>query len=157
MIRFSKKFLIIYNGIFFILFFIILLFNIMIFLNIDKISKYYIIHETKEKRFIEYYPNLIFLDYNSLFSKYFAYKEYELFCYCNNITNYRIYDKKLCLTSDHCDPSFHLLKENYQIKFFSIWNKKIIYDNKKIYILFYEIIQKKIYSYDGFWIIFFKV
>ena len=151
MIRFSKKFLIIYNGIFFILFFIILLFNIMIFLNIDKISKYYIIHETKEKRFIEYYPNLIFLDYNSLFSKYFAYKEYELFCYCNNITNYRIYDKKLCLTSDHCDPSFHLLKENYQIKFFSIWNKKIIYDNKKIYNFFQGINSKgvcdSIYKY----------
>lgn len=142
MITFSKKFLLIYNGIFFILFFIILLYTIKIFCNINKYTEFYIIHETKENRFIEYYPNIIFLDYYDFLLKEFAYKEYELFCYCNNLTNYRIYDKKLCLTSDHCDPSFHLLKENYNLKFFSIWNKKRIYDNKQIYNFFQGINSK---------------
>ena len=104
-----------------------------IFIILD--NEYYITHETKEKRYIEYYPNISFVSKEEkIKSKKFSYKEYEFFCYCKNNTNYRVYNKSICLSSKECDPHFKFLIDNYKFKYLYIWNKqKIIINNKQTY------------------------
>ena len=135
MVSYSNSFLITYNIIFFITS-IYLYYDIVInFCYVNTNKHYFIIHEVKEKRYIEYIPKIILCSKDkNIPAKEFAYKNYEIFCYCKNNTNYRVYNKSLCLSSKECDPHFKFLIDNYKFKYLYIWNKqKIIINNKQTY------------------------
>ena len=137
MINYSDSFLITYNIIFFIISIYLYydIFNNFWYVNSNK--KYFIIHEVKEKRYIEYIPKIILCSKDkNIPSKEFAYKNYEIFCYCKNNTNYRVYDKNLCLTSKECSLDFQFSKNNYELKYLSIWKKQKIKNIKQKYNFF---------------------
>ena len=96
---------------------------------------FYIYHETNDKRYIDYYPNvLLSLNEEKNFPlKYFTFNNYELFCFCKNDTKFRIFDLNFCFTSKECDSNIQITPKNYKINYLSKWNKKKIYDNKQRY------------------------
>ena len=121
MVEFSEKFLFVYNIIFCIMFIIL---NFLIYQNISKLDKrkeYYIVNETIDKRFIEYIPNFSFVSENeNINPNLFSYKIFDLYCFCKNNTDFRVFDKNLCLTSKECDKKFHFLKNKYKVGYLSI-------------------------------------
>ena len=143
MINFSDRFLFIYNIIFFIISIYIYYDIFKNFCYVNSQKHYFIIHEIKEKRYIEYIPKIILCPkQENTPSKEFAYKDYELFCYCKNNTDYRVYDKNLCLTSKECSQDFLFSKKNYELKFLSIWKKQKIKNIKQKYNFFQGINNK---------------
>ena len=137
MVSYSNSFLITYNIIFFITS-IYLYYDIVInFCYVNTNKHYFIIHEVKEKRYIEYIPKIILCSKDENISpKEFAYKDYNIFCYCKNNKNYRVYDKNLCLTSKECSHDFQFSKQNYKLKYLSIWKKQKIKNIKQKYNFF---------------------
>ena len=134
MINYSDGFLIIYNIIFFIISIYIYYDIIINFWYVNTNKDYFIVHEVKEKRYIEYIPKINLCSKNdNIPSKEFAYKDYEIFCYCRNNTNYRVFDKNLCLTSKECSKDLQFSKNNYELKKLSIWNKQKINNKKQKY------------------------
>ena len=151
MIKYSKRFLFIYKAILYISFFLLLnLISIKFFylFTDNDYIKYYINHEIEEKRYIEYYQKIEIIPKNSYYYyKVFAYREYDLFCYCKNNTNYRVYDKNYCLYLKECEPFLHFIIDNYELKYLSNWKNNIIKYNKKIY-YFYQGINNKTQNCD---------
>lgn len=104
---------------------------------IDKSHEFFIFLESKEKKYIEYYPEIKFSSKNiQIPNKQFGINKYEFFCYCRNNTNYRIYDKNICLTSKECNPNFETAKETSELINIEIWNEKVINNNKQKYIFY---------------------
>ena len=127
----------VYNIIVSIFMIILLLLIIFNYFNFNNNKKYYIIYQTNDKRYIEYYPKIELLKSNdSINIKEFSYKNYESFCYCKNNKKYRIYDKNICFMSKECDNNIQISTDYFKLKSFSIWKDKNIYDNKQIYHFF---------------------
>ena len=104
---------------------------------VENYHEFFIILESKEKKFIEYYPKILFSSKNEQIpKKQFKLNKYDFFCYCRNNTNYRIYDKNLCLTSKECNPNFQTSKESCELINLEIWNEKNINNNKQKYVFF---------------------
>ena len=120
---------------------------------VENYHEFFIILESKEKKFIEYYPKILFSSKNEQIpKKQFKLNKYDFFCYCRNNTNYRIYDKNLCLISKECNQNFETSKESSELINIEIWNEKIINNNKQKYV-FYQGIKNstgecdKIFNY----------
>ena len=92
----------------------------------DNNKNFYIYLESNDKRYIGYYPN-VFLSLNegkNYQLKNFTFNNYDLFCFCKNSPNFRMFDLNLCFTSKECDSNIRITPENYKVNYLSIWNKK---------------------------------
>ena len=76
----------------------------------DNNKNFYIYLESNDKRYIGYYPN-VFLSLNegkNYQLKNFTFNNYDLFCFCKNSPNFRMFDLNLCFTSKECDSNIRI-------------------------------------------------
>ena len=135
-------------GALFIIYLLFLYFHNTSYLKQEK--DFFIYYESNDKRYVEYYPN-VYLSSNeekNFTLKNFTFNNYELFCFCKNNTNYRIFDLNLCFMSKECKSNIQITPYFYNIDYLSNWNKKRLYDNKKIY-NFYQGINNKTKKCDN--------
>ena len=132
----------------------ILIYNIIILYIVCKLFKhaydnihyfpqsfdYYISYQINDNKYIDYYLKNISIssDLDNLSYKTFLYKNYKTFCYCKNKnnTNYKVYDKNICLNLKDCDTNFLITNNDYNLGSISIWNRQHIYFNKQRYNFF---------------------